>query len=168
MTVRRCSRRWERPSRYPLPGPFLCGDGWWLTGDPAVERFCESAFLVDDHERRDLFGTSCVALRGHLPTDLAHLDLVDNLADYENLSATFYTLESPDGLIRHWRCDVDWITPSKRIYSIAGPCDAAMLAELRASSLFTVVEATIWHDWEWIDAPLSISNDTTLWFRCTA
>ena len=87
---------------------------------------------------------------------------------YENLSATFYTLASADGLIRHWRCDVDWITPSKRIYSIAGPCDTAMLAELRASSLFTVVEASIWHDWEWIDAPLSISTDTTLWFRCTA
>lgn len=168
MRARRCHRRRERASRYPLPGPFLCEDGWWLTGNPAVEQFCETAFRVDDYEPRDLFGTACLALRGHLPADLAHLDLVNNLADYENLSAAFYTLESPEGFVHHWRCDVDWITPNRRIYSIAGPCDRAMLTELLSASSLTVVEASIWHDWEWIDAPLSIHNDRTMWFRCTA
>lgn len=168
MTVRWCNRHRQRASRYPLPGPFLSEDGWWLTGDPAVERFCESAFLVDGYERRPLFGSPCLALRGHLPAELARLDLVNNMDDLENLSATFHTLENPDGVIRHWRCDVDWIEPNRRVYSIAGPCDRAMLAELHASSSFTVVEASIWHDWEWIDAPLTICNDRTMWFRCTA
>jgi hypothetical protein len=163
-----CNRRRERASRYPLPGPFLCADGWWLTDDPAVEQFCQYAFRVDGYEPRDLFGTASLALRGHLPAELAQLELVNNLADFENLSAAFYPLESSDGLVHHWRCDVDWITPTRRIYSIAGPCDAAMLAELHRARLFAVVNASIWHDWEWIDAPLSISNDSTLWFRCTA
>ena len=61
--------------------------------------------------------------------------------DLENLSETFYTLENQDGTAHFWRCDVDWINPSRRVYSIAGPCDQAMLAEMRASSSFTVVDA---------------------------
>lgn len=168
MTSRRWFVRCEPPSRVPLPGPFKPERQWWTAGDEAFERFCEGAFLVDRYERRSLLGSAWLALRAWIPPELARLDLVNNLHDYENIVATFRLLEDRWGAVRAWRCDVDWVMPDQRIYSLAGPCPPDMLLAMQASAALTPVDATTWDDWEWIDAPLCIHNDRTMWFRCTA
>ena len=164
----RCTRHREPASRHPQPGPFVQHDEWWPTDNPAVESFCKGAFLVDDHSWRNLFGTQRLALRTHLPDELARFDLVNNEADFENLTSTFYTLEFDDLTVRYWRCDVDWLRPRRRVYSIAGPAHRVLFGQVLIAHSFTLVQASIWNDWEWRDAPLTVRNDLTTWFRCSA
>lgn len=166
------TRRWrERFRRHhevaPVPGPFISSTAWWPTDDPSIERFCNGAFLVDGYAPRSFFGSRCLALRAHLPVELAHLDLVNSMDDLENLRETFYTLVGADGAVRFWRCNVDWIQPEQRVYSIAGTCDETLLAEMSAARYLTPVEASIWDNWEWIDAPHTIENDPAMWLRCS-
>jgi hypothetical protein len=112
-----------------------------------------------------MYGTPCLALRSHLPTELANLELVDSLEDLENLRETFTTRDSRDPGTGLWRCDVGWIHPQQHIYSIAGACDRAMLSELRRAHLLLLIEESVWDRWEFLDAHLSICNDREMWLR---
>jgi hypothetical protein len=110
-----------------------------------------------------MYGTPCRALRSHLPTELANLELVDSLEDLENLRETFTTRDSTNTRPGLWRGDVEWINPRQAIYSIAGTYDRAMLSELRRALL--LVEESVWDRWEFPDAHLSICNDREMWLR---
>lgn len=103
-----------------------------------------------------------------MPTELAELELAECIEDLDNIRETSFTLDDTQGAGMFWRCDVDWIRPDRRIYSVAGKCDASMLDELRVAHLLMLVEVSIWHRWEFIDAHLCICNDQHVWLRCDA
>ena len=162
MDTRRRSRR-ARKTGYPdfTQPSFTAEQMQAFASDPELAEFCQSAFYVDGHEAFTVLGTAFLALRAHIPPELAQLEPVRCEEDLERITQNFRVLRWGETTL--WRCDVWCIDPARPMFSLVGTLDRQLLEELREARSLTIIDVPNWGRPDPAMVELTIYNDSRFW-----